>query len=347
MADERRGAERVWYGDDVLARAARLALSPLALGYRGVIALRNTGFDVGLLRSSLPPIPALSVGNLTVGGTGKTPFTAWMTTRLIDAGARPAIVLRGYGADEPGVHAVLNPGVQIVVAADRVRGIARAAEQGADVAVLDDAFQHRRVRRDVDLVLVSAERWYEHRHLLPAGPWREPLSSLARATAAVVTRKSASAERAASVASALERAIGGARIATVAFALGELRSIRGDGRPLAELNGVRVLAIAAIGDPGAFAAQLVEAGACVSLRAFADHHAFTRTDAEQLARDAATHDVVVCTLKDAVKLDGLWPRAAPPLWYVSQRISVERGATALDAALETVLRARARRDVQR
>src|SRR5690348_7442624 len=127
-----------------------------------------------------PVLPTLSVGNVTVGGTGKTPVAAWIAAELIDRGARPAIVLRGYGDDEPLVHARLNPDVPVIVAPDRLEGIARAAASGADVAVLDDAFQHRRAQRTADIVLVSAERWTRTPRLLPAGPWRESLRALRR-----------------------------------------------------------------------------------------------------------------------------------------------------------------------
>ncbi|MDQ6717599.1 MAG: tetraacyldisaccharide 4'-kinase, partial [Gemmatimonadota bacterium] len=242
MVDLKRRLIGVWTSGGAAARTARAALLPFSALYRAVSSARGMLYDRRVLPVYQSSIPVVSVGNLTVGGTGKTPISAWIAREILERGRVPAIVLRGYGADEPGVHAVLNPGVQIVVSADRVHAIARAAAQGADVAVLDDAFQHRRVRREVDLVLVSAERWTARRHLLPAGPWREPITSLARATAAVVTRKSASAEHAASVARALERVIGGEHIASVAFALGDLRSIRGESRPLAAVKNARVLA---------------------------------------------------------------------------------------------------------
>src|SRR5690242_15793153 len=97
-------------------------------------------YDTGVFASHDPAIPAVSVGNVTVGGTGKTPVAAWIATELVERGARPAIVLRGYGDDEPLVHARLNPNVPVIVAADRVAGIAQARDTGATIAVLDDAF---------------------------------------------------------------------------------------------------------------------------------------------------------------------------------------------------------------
>src|SRR5437763_2660867 len=164
--------ERVWFGDDLLARAARAALLPGEILYGAAVGVRKALYDSGVLTTYKPALPTVSVGNLTVGGTGKTPVAAWIATELVDRGIQPAIVLRGYGEDEPLVHARLNPSVPIVVAPDRVDGVRMARDAGANVAVLDDAFQHRQVSRDVDLVLVSADRWSPAPRLLPAGPFR-------------------------------------------------------------------------------------------------------------------------------------------------------------------------------
>jgi tetraacyldisaccharide 4'-kinase len=229
----------------------------------------------------------------------------------------------------------------VIVSPDRADGVEEAARCGADVAVLDDAFQHRRLRRTVDLVLVSAERFTGRARLLPAGPYREPLAALRRASAVIVTRKSATPAEAAAVAARLRRAAPGVPVAVAALSLDALQEVGGDARrPLAELRGRRVLAIAAVGDPSSFVAQLSAAGAIVTPATFRDHHRFTATDGESLAARAAGVDVAVCTLKDAVELGPLWPRAASRLWYVSQRVALEQGAPALDAQLRRALDAR-------
>jgi tetraacyldisaccharide 4'-kinase len=305
----------------------------------------------------------VSVGNLTVGGTGKTPVAAWLARELAARGARPAIVLRGYGGDEPLVHRRLNPALPVIASPDRLAGIERAAAEGADLAVLDDAFQHRRAQRVADIVLVSADRWsHSRRHLLPAGPWREPLRALRRASLVIVTRKARTCADAEAVREALLRVAPAIPIAVGHLALCELRSVgdvpegdRSDPRvaslrdtpvdvpsslPIATLAGERVLAISAVGDAGAFAAQLGAAGATVQAAPFPDHHRFTRAEAEELAREASAGDRAVCTLKDAVKLAPLWPREAPPLWYVSQQLSIDLGRGAIDALLDALLAAR-------
>jgi len=336
-----RVADAVWHGRGLGARLARGALIPFEGLFSAAVAARGALYDRGLLRAHALALPALSVGNLTAGGTGKTPVAAWLVSELRARGARPAVVLRGYGADEPLVHAALNPGVPVIANADRVAGVAAARAAGADVAVLDDAFQHRRARRLLDLVLVSADRWDGRVRLLPAGPWREPLAASRRGSLLVVTRKAAPPATADRVVEALRRAAPGVPVATVHIAAAALRAVGGDAElPLAAVAGERVLAVSAVGDPGAFAAQLESAGARVEAASFADHHAYTAADVARLTARASGADRVVCTLKDAVKLGPLWPRAAAPLWYVSQRLSVERGAREIDRALAALLAAR-------
>jgi tetraacyldisaccharide 4'-kinase len=334
--------DALWDGDGVGARVARAVLIPAELAFGAVTSARALLYSSGILTTHATVLPALSVGNLTVGGTGKTPLAAYFAARLREGGATPGIVLRGYGDDEPLVHRTLNPDIPVVVSPDRVVGIAEAKQRGCDVVVLDDAFQHRRASRVADVVVVSADNWHPtRRHLLPAGPWRERLTALRRATLAIVTRKASSADRAEIVATAMA-AVASLPTAIVHLAPGELRDARGPASvAINELRGRSVLAISAIGDPAAFVAQLEAVGAAVTSEAFRDHHRFTRSQVDRLVDAAQRYDLVVCTLKDAVKLAPLWP-AASALWYVSQRISVERGGDALDSVLGTTLRARAR-----
>jgi tetraacyldisaccharide 4'-kinase len=329
---------RVWFDAGVAGRLARGALWPAEAAYRVVSGARSSLYDIGLRAERQPPIPALSVGNLSVGGTGKTPVAAWMAARLLGAGASPAIVMRGYGDDEPLVHARLNPDIPVHTAPDRLAGTVEAAAEGADCVVLDDAFQHRRVARVVDAVLVSAEQWSGHVRLLPAGPWREPAGALARATLVLVTRKSVDRSRAIAVAEALSRHTA-ARVAVVSLALGPLMSDEGT-MPLESIRGRKLLAVAGIGDPTAFRRQLEAAGATLRTAFFGDHHRYSRADVAAMASTARADELIVCTLKDYVKLARHWPRASPSLWYVSQRVAPESGESAITSALDSVLRAR-------
>jgi tetraacyldisaccharide 4'-kinase len=335
--------ERLWYDASLGASIARAALAPPALLYATAVRLRAAMYDRGVLRTHAPSLPVLSLGNLSVGGTGKTPVAAWAVDRLRAAGARPALLLRGYGGDEPLVHAALNPAVPVVVNPDRVAGAEQARSAGADCVVLDDGFQHRRLGRTVDWVLVAAEQFAQMRRMLPAGPLREPLTSLSRAQVVIVTRKSASADAASAIADTLQSVAPHAALAVChLMPSGLVNAVDRTVESLQRLRGARLVAVAAIGAPDAFFAQLRAAGVSelrtVALR---DHHRFTSRDVTRFAHDARDMDGVVCTLKDAVKLAPLWSDVPVPLWYVSQRAEIERGRQLLDASLATILSARA------
>jgi tetraacyldisaccharide 4'-kinase len=360
--------ERLWVGEGAVAAAARTLLAPAEALYRGGVAARNAWLDRG--RGVLPvACPALSVGNLTVGGTGKTPLAAWFARALEADGGRPAIVLRGYGDDEWRVHGILSPGVPVVRDRDRVRGIATAARAGADCVVLDDAFQHRRAARVADVVLLAVDAFRGDVRLLPAGPYRESLAALRRASLVVLTVKAASEARVEAAWRAVSAEVGRrVPIAIVGLEPGGLHRVPATGpdtptarfepaepapraapwgapdspsdAPLAGVAGRPVLALSAIGHPAAFEAALAAAGAQVTARRFRDHHAFTAAEVAALAAAAPAAGVVVCTLKDAVKLAPLWPHASRPLWYLSQTIVVRHGAEALAGAVHSVLAAR-------
>jgi tetraacyldisaccharide 4'-kinase len=315
--------------------------------FGGIVGARELLYDAGWLHSEATVLPAVSVGNLTVGGTGKTPVAAWIARLLVARGARPAIVLRGYGADEIRVHEILNPSVPVVAGADRVAAVARAADEGADIVVLDDAFQHRRARRAADLVLVSADRWTGNPRLLPAGPWREPLRAVRRATMAIVTRKAADDDTVAAVHARLSAVAPHVPRVSVALVPGELvRLDAGAGVvervPLEALSGATVHAILSIADPQAFVRQLEARGARVKAKTFADHHQFSDSEIAGLVSDLHSAELVACTLKDAVKLAPRWPRLAPPLWYVSQQVMVERGVGGVERVLDDLVRGRSR-----
>jgi tetraacyldisaccharide 4'-kinase len=339
MVDRRRLVEIVWTGRGRRARAARAVLAPVEGLYGAIVAMRAKLYDWGVFSAHSFSVPVLSIGNLSVGGTGKTPVAAWFAQRLSSKGAKPGIVLRGYGGDETIVHERLNAGVPVVAAADRVRGIREAIAYGVDAVVLDDAFQHRRAARDADVVLVSADAWSGRPRLLPAGPWREPLRAARRANLVIITRKTAEKSTVEDVRRALVAAAPRVPVATAYLAPGELRSTAtGQSLPLHVLHGADLTAIAAIAHPDSFFRQLTELGAVVRPHSFPDHHAFTRKEARDLSMRASNSDFVVCTLKDAVKLESLWPAEAGSLWYVSQRLRIEDGQEHIDRLLDALLK---------
>ena len=339
MADRARRArkfvESVWSGRGKRARLLRTLLTPAEALYALAATSRAKFYDWRLLKAEEFSVPVLSIGNMTVGGTGKTPVAAWFAQQLRGRGVAPAIVLRGYGGDETTVHERLNEGVPVIASPDRVRGIREAIAQGVDVVVLDDAFQHRRATRDADIVLVSADAWTGRPRLLPAGPWREPLRSARRASLLIVTRKVASDEMVADVKRALTNAAPRVPTAVIHIAPAGLTStFTGQTLPLQTLAGADLTAVAGIAHPESFFKQLTELGAVVRPVSFPDHHHYTRADAERLAAEASNSDFVVCTLKDAVKLEALWPAEAGSLWYVSQRLRIEEGKNHIERLLD-------------
>ncbi len=294
--------------------ALRAALALVAAPYGLATVLRNTVYDLGLLRRHAAPIPVISVGNLTLGGTGKTPLVAWVARQLAAAGRRPAVVSRGYAArpgetsDEAAELAILLPGVPHVADRDRVRGVVTAAGRAADVAVLDDGFQHRRLRRDLDLVAIDASDPFGCGHLFPRGLLRESVAGLARADAAVLTRAtSVAADRRAEIRAAVTRARDGRPplwLETEHRPVA-LRSAEGSVEPLAAIRGGRVAAFCGIGNPEAFRTTLASCDLEVAgFRSFADHHAYTASDCDALGRWAAglAADRIIITLKDLVKI---------------------------------------------
>ena len=249
------------WGGSRAARVARVPLIPLAGAYWAVMKLRAAR---GRADAVHLPLPTIAVGNLSIGGTGKTPLAAWIAAYCVARGRTPGILLRGYGGDEPLVHRRLVPQAVVVANPDRVAGAVAARAQGAQVLVLDDAYQLLGVGRDLNIAVVSAESAVASPWLLPAGPWREGRDALGRADLIVVTRKSASAEAAGALADQLGRA--GTPLCLARLAVSHLEGMRSGGRQeLAVLEGRRVVAAAGIADPDSFAQQLGTAGARVQL----------------------------------------------------------------------------------
>jgi tetraacyldisaccharide 4'-kinase len=334
----RRWIRWLWTGRDPVARLARAALLPVAGLFRVMTVLRSAAYRRKLLPVADLPLPTVAVGNLTVGGSGKTPLAAWIAQYYLGRKRRPAILLRDYGGDERWVHERLAPGALVIPNADRAAGAAQAERDGADVLVLDDAYQRLDVTRDLNLAVVSAESSRAVRWPLPAGPWREGWGALSRADLIVVTRKRATAEAAQEFADELERRAPHAPVAVAHLGLTRLEGmVSGQARDPAGLSGRKVLAAAGIADPESFAVQVRATGARVSLVPFTDHHAYDEQDLDWLVRAAGQADYVVITEKDAVKLRHRWPvTVAEPLVAVLDLVWESNGdavRTALDAVI--------------
>jgi tetraacyldisaccharide 4'-kinase len=336
-----------------LPAALRWAGPVLAAGFGAAVALRRWCYRTGLRRVRRAPVPVLGVGNLTAGGTGKTPAVACLARGLLARGRRPAIVLRGYGARTPGELndegrelARALPGVPVLANPDRHAGARAAAARGYDVVLLDDGFQHWRLARDLDLVLVDAKDPFSGGRLLPWGYLREKPEALARAGAVLITRSdSAPPEALAALRAELARLAPKACLGLARHAPTQLRRLF-TGAPLEPARNLarrRVLAACALAQPAAFHETLVGLNAEVTIGwTYPDHHAYTKGELDEWLTQAGRVSAagVVVTEKDAAKLETLPPPPpdAPPVWALRIEFQITEGEAALWARIEESLR---------
>ena len=307
-------------GEDrsALARLTRLGTAAAEPAYAAAMRVRNGLYDRGLKRAHDLGRPTVSVGNVTTGGTGKTPVVAWLARRLFDAGRRPSVLLRGYGDDETRVlRQALGDAVPVQPDPSRVAAAAAVLRDhpSVDLFVLDDAFQHRRARRDLDVVLVSATDPFGLGHVLPRGLLREPLSGLGRAGAVVITRADAvPAERLVDIERTIRRHNATAPVYRADHVhAGLWRPADGTELALSTLADGPFFAVAGIGDPADLDRQLRRFGpAYAGHRWFADHHAYAPADVAAIAA-AAGGAAVVTTEKDWVKLAAVPAATALPM----------------------------------
>lgn len=309
----------------------RLSLLLASLPYSVAMRLRRMAYNLGILPSRSATAPVISVGNLTTGGTGKTPMAVWVATQLKQAGAKPAVITRGYkGFDGTSDEAELLgrlTGCPVAVNPDRLAAAEGATMAGADVLVMDDGFQHRRLRRDLDIVLIDATRPFGYGRCLPRGLLREPLWALRDADAVVITRSdSIEPDRLAELRSRLARLTSRASIHQAVHRPVLIVDHNGDDIPLDSLAGKKICAFCGLGNPQPFFDQLRELRAeLLCQRALDDHLHYTGEVIESLRRAASRcdADVLITTQKDAVKLAAA--DFGRPLWQLAVQIAITDG----------------------
>jgi tetraacyldisaccharide 4'-kinase len=326
------------------ARLLRAGLWWASLPYRAAVGLRNQAFDRGWKKVQRVPVPVVCVGNLTLGGTGKTPCVEYVARFYRELGLAVAILSRGYGAEAgPNDEALLLeenlPDVPHLQGPDRA-AIARTAveELESEILVLDDGFQHRRLHRDLDIVLLDATRPISQEFLLPRGFLREPTSGLKRANFAIFTRcDQTSAE-------SLNQQIAWLKQhhPQLPFATSRHEPMAMEGRSLPTPDEWRTRPVAAfcgLGNPGSFRRTLEHLGATLTdFRTYADHHNYTRADVESLqswAKALPANTIVATTQKDWVKLriDEL---GGKPLVAIRVGLTFQTGEDAFRGCLQSV-----------
>ena len=304
---------------------------------------RNRAFDRGWAKAVRVPVPVVSVGNLTLGGTGKTPFVEYVARFYRRLDLAVAVLSRGYGADEgPNDEAMVLeenlPDVPHLQGRDRVELATTAVQElESEVLVLDDGFQHRRLARDLDVVLLDATRPLADEYLFPRGLLREPIAGLSRAGVVVLTRcDQAGPESMSQQRTWLASRFPEKPIATSVHAPIELVGTDGRTASITEVRGKPVGAFCGIGNPDAFRRTLADLGAdVVAFRTFPDHHPYRRGNVDDLRKWASALPagaVIATTQKDFVKLrvpdfDGR------PLWAVRVGIRFLDGEAALHERL--------------
>ena len=363
--------EQAWWGRPPPwpARLLVWLLLPLAAIFGAAAALRGWLFASGLRPAAQAPAPVVSVGNLAVGGAGKTPVAVAIARRLQGKGRVVAVLSRGYGAtragdrvvsdgrsvllgaaeggDEPVLIARRLPGVRVLCGPRRAALAPRAvAALGADALLLDDGFQHRALARDLDVVVLDAANPVGNGHLLPAGPNREPASALRRAGLVWLSRvDQADPAQLARWRQAARDATGRAPVESRHAPVDVVDGALGASLGLEALRGARVLLLSGLARPGAFRRTVEGLGAVVAAeRRYPDHHRFTAAEVDEALAAAAAAGCarVVTTEKDAVRLDPA--RAADPrLAVVCIDAEVLAGEDVLQAALDAALEAGRRR----
>jgi tetraacyldisaccharide 4'-kinase len=327
-----------------LLRSLLWLLSPF---YRLVVQLRNLAYDKGWKKSVTAPLRVISIGNLTTGGTGKSPLVIWLAEQLRARGQRVCVLSRGYKGTTAGENdeslelADRLPDVPQLVNPDRAASAQIASDElEMEIAILDDGFQHRRLQRDFDLVLVDATEPFGFGHLLPRGLLREPLSALRRADWLVITRSDqVSPERLTRLRADLEQFCPAERISVCRMAPTQLLQADGRHYPLEQVGGQKLLAFCGLGNPAAFFQTVTALSqSSVQTQAFSDHHAYTTAELAALAETsrACGAEALVCSHKDLVKL-GRNQIGGIPLYALLIEVRFLEGEGQLLTAVEAAL----------
>jgi tetraacyldisaccharide 4'-kinase len=341
-----------------MSLASEIALAPLGALYSAVTRARLVLYQTGALAAHRIDAPVISVGNITTGGTGKTPLVEWLARTMAQQGRRVCILTRGYGRANPDARVVVSDGERVLtnareggdeprLLAENLQGVAAVisdadrvsaarwarAALGSEVFILDDGFQHLRIARDLNILTIDATNPWGGGRLLPRGRLREPLGGLARADCIVITR----ADQARDLSSLKERArslSGGRPVLLASTRVKEMRALSNtadEDAPVTVSRSKPVAAFCAIGNPQSFFTQIRGLGHTLSYtRALPDHHVYTQRDVDAIELEARRvgAQLLLTTAKDAVKLRSL--RLGLPCYVVEVEIELDDEGRLLD-----------------
>lgn len=331
-------------------RLLRYLLRMTSVVYRMVVGLRNFCYDRGWLKSYAAKVPVISIGNITTGGTGKTPLVIWICKLLSKRSVRCAVLTRGYKSnnekisDEPAILAKSCPDAKVIVDADRVSGAAKAINEfDAEILVMDDGFQHRRLRRDLDIIAIDATCPFGYGRVLPAGLLRESKNAIRRAHAVVITRyDQATPDDIGKLEEIIDGIAPGITIAKAIHKHPNACLAKEEILSLDKLREKKIFAFCGVGNPNAFLSRLGEFGLDVlGSKVYNDHHNYTLGDVENIYKQAREleADLILSTQKDWVKTTLFSQKNDDILFaYLALELEFIDGAEKIEALVDRVVR---------
>ncbi|MBU1083798.1 MAG: tetraacyldisaccharide 4'-kinase [Candidatus Omnitrophota bacterium] len=317
------------------------ALRVISWVYAICVALVDQAYRRGLREEYSAGVPVISVGNITLGGTGKTPFVILLADHFISRGAKPAILARGYGRDEDRMLRDELEGVPVFSGQDRVRAAQSAVRNGNDIIILDDGFQHRRIKRDMNILLLDAASPFGNFALFPRGVLREPRSALKRADMIVLTKTDKTDEYAKEILIKKIKALApGVPVIITRHNIIHVKDVTGAIYSPKSLSLSKICAVSGLADPDYFNLMISRKGAKIALRFdFSDHYAYRQKDIDRILRRCREAGVekIITTAKDYVKIKGLdISGIEDKLFIVDINIDVTEGREKLNAGLNSI-----------
>lgn len=325
---------------DPVSQAVKFFLLVLSIAYGFLTRAHNFFYRINLLKRYKMPVTTVSVGNITLGGTGKTPFTIMLAQTLGKMNKKTAVLIRGYGEDEWKMleDKLGKIGVAVFVGRDRVKSAREAVSRGAEAIILDDGFQHRRLKRDLDIALVDSGSPFGNGRLLPRGVLRETPASLGRSDIIILTKVDRSKSGAVATEAEIKKIAPGKKILKAAHRPENLINLGNNGREECSLiAGRRVCAVSAICDPSYFRFTLEKTGAVIGAEfVFPDHYLYRKSDLKRIYEECEKNniDFIITTEKDAVKLKNLaFPGPALSIFALRINLEITEGEEELDVRL--------------